>query len=489
MFFAGSTTKAFTAATLSTFIRDGDNSGGDDTTASSSASISWTTPIHQILGNDFVLQDDYSTHHVTLADALSHRTGLPRHDLAGGVPGRDLRDTVKSLRHLPLTAPLRSKFQYTNLMYAAVGYLIEKLAGQSLETAIRQRIWQPLGMMDTGFKLEDVLQDLDRACRMSKGYRWDAGSEAYAAVEYLNFVAVEGAGATISTVLDYALWLRTMIYARPPLTRAAHAAMTSSHCIISDTSPSSSSPDDVAPSNPFTGVETYGFGWSRRIYRNHLVIHHTGGLTGYASMVLYIPEQEWGVVLMGNASGPAHVALTTLAFHLVDDVLDVPHVDRFDWAQTAAGVTAGLTSATPTDPVPSILTPGHAPRLDPEEYAGTYTHPGYGSFPFTYEKVELASVETDAEVAHNPVAPQYSHHLKAVVKRTREVSITLIHVSGESWQLRLELGEGPEKLGVGNARFLIGSDGQLELGLEMNGELSMSRSGEMIYLKKETLLD
>ncbi|KAH8647379.1 beta-lactamase/transpeptidase-like protein [Xylariales sp. PMI_506] len=487
LFFTGSTTKAFTAATLSTFVSD-DEDSESDATAPGFASIRWTTPIHEILADDFCLEDDYSTLHVTLADALSHRTGLPRHDFAGGVPGRDLRDTVRSLRHLPLTATLRSKFQYTNLMYATIGYVIEKLAGKTLEAAIRERIWEPLGMTDTGFKLRDVLQVEDKACRMSKGYRWDEESESWAVVEYLDFVALEGAGATISTVLDYAPWLRTMIYARPPLSRAAHAAMTSSQSIVSDTSSSSSSSsqDAAVQPNPFIGVETYGFGWSRRVYRNHLIIHHAGGLTGYASMVLYIPEKEWGVIIMGNTSGAGHLALTILAFHLIDNVLDVPEGDRVDWAQIGSGSTIGLSSA-PAEQVPSIPTPVIAPRLAPEEYAGTYTHPGYGSFRFTYEKADLSPVQTNSGTSQNLAPRQFSHCLKAVIKRTREISITLTHVSGESWLLRLELGEGVEKVGLGNARFLVGSDGNLELGLEMKDELRMAKNGDMIYLKKETV--
>lgn len=45
-----------------------------------STPLDWTTPISQIIPDDFVLSDAWATEHLTLEDALSHRTGLPRHD-------------------------------------------------------------------------------------------------------------------------------------------------------------------------------------------------------------------------------------------------------------------------------------------------------------------------------------------------------------------------------------------------------------------------
>lgn len=107
LFWAGSTTKSHTAAALSLLV---DNS-------SDYSSVAWDTPMSQLLREDFVLSDVWATAHVTIEDALSHRTGYPRHDLAvgGGGGTNDARGIVRSLRNLPMSAEPRTRFQYNNM--------------------------------------------------------------------------------------------------------------------------------------------------------------------------------------------------------------------------------------------------------------------------------------------------------------------------------------------------------------------------------------
>ncbi|KXH59769.1 hypothetical protein CSAL01_06418 [Colletotrichum salicis] len=76
LYYTGSTTKSFTAAGISLLI---DNANA---TSSVYPGLIWKTPVSDILSDDFVLSDDWATAHITLEDALSHRTGYPRHDMA-----------------------------------------------------------------------------------------------------------------------------------------------------------------------------------------------------------------------------------------------------------------------------------------------------------------------------------------------------------------------------------------------------------------------
>jgi CubicO group peptidase (beta-lactamase class C family) len=77
-------------------------------------------------------------------------TNITSHDDACLGVNSKTPDTSKSvtrkLRYLPLNVPLRTKFQYSNLMYVASAHLVETLTGQWIGDFVRQRIWEPLRM-------------------------------------------------------------------------------------------------------------------------------------------------------------------------------------------------------------------------------------------------------------------------------------------------------------------------------------------------------
>ncbi len=98
----GSTTKAFTAAGISVLVEDGERY----------PQIQWESPVHVIVSDDFVLSDDWCTTHVTISDALSHHTRLPRHNMFNT---SSPRETVHKLRHLPVTDPIRRKMDVQQL--------------------------------------------------------------------------------------------------------------------------------------------------------------------------------------------------------------------------------------------------------------------------------------------------------------------------------------------------------------------------------------
>jgi CubicO group peptidase (beta-lactamase class C family) len=105
LWYAASTTKAQTAATLAHLI----DSGKYPALANG-----WSTTISSIIHDDFVLQDSWATEHITLDDAISHRMGMAAHDkaYAGLLKGKEARpkDIVRNLRNLPLTTEPRVKY-------------------------------------------------------------------------------------------------------------------------------------------------------------------------------------------------------------------------------------------------------------------------------------------------------------------------------------------------------------------------------------------
>ncbi|KAI9720465.1 MAG: hypothetical protein M1812_002971 [Candelaria pacifica] len=406
LFYTASTTKAFTAAAISLLI---------DSQTPPYRDITWTTPLSTLIREDFVLSDPYLTSQVTIADALSHRTGLPRHDFSYGGRNATVRDVVRSLRFLTVTEPLRTRFLYCNIMYVAVSHAIETVTGMWLGDFLRERIWHPLGMRSTFFSLADAERYAEEteSVTLAEGYYWDNKSESYGSVPYVDETVASGAGATISSVADYAHWLRAMIQRSGPISASAHAELVSVHSL----------PAPKAPS-PFVGVNGYGFGWQIDVYRGEELITHGGGVDGFGALVAYLPRRGWGCVMMANAAETSGVVQQTLAFKLIDDVLDVPLEERVDWdeqSERGMRLIKMMLKTAKERLYPSIPDPPLPHSLSLEKYQGTYSHPAYQN----YTVVLAASLD-----------PKLPFQLTSVVTQDERMfshSLTLEHISGDNF--------------------------------------------------------
>ncbi len=473
LFYPGSTTKSFTAAAVSILIDDSVNSSNP---------LTWQTPISSIIREDFVLPDDYSTSHVTLEDALSHRTGMPRHDFSYGGPNFTVQDAVRSLRHLPLTAEIRTKFQYCNLMYVVVSHAIETITKSWLGDFLFERIWKPLGMFNTFFSLEDAEAAVSAGkASLAHGYMWINTTQEYIDVPYVDETVASGAGAVISNVLDYAKWLQCMMTMSPPLSQAGHTAVLSPriHSMIPDLP-------------PFTGPESYGLGWQMSVYRNEPLMWHGGGLTGFGALMGYLPRKKWGIVMMGNTAGTSNFVQQILAFQLLDDLLSTPENERFNWTalfekvleQQDYNLRHAEERLYPDSPKGEDALPLSLPL---RSYTGLYSNPGYRNITLTL----LLKNETFSACSLSSANSKYLLHAD-ILDRTWPQILNLHHVSGEyflghtRFAALANTSEASADYVTGGdnmlpAEFRIGADGKVaELGMAIEREMGK----EKIWFRK-----
>ena len=306
LFYAASTTKAFTGAATSLLVDDNENF----------TNVQWTTPINQLIREDFVLKDEYWTNHITLEDALSHRTGLPDHLFSYFRGGNTVQGVVRKLRHLPLSTDPRTTFQYSNLMYIVVSHVIESLTGQWLGDFLAERIWKPLGMDSTYFSLGDAQKSQSL---LARGYLWDNETKEYLPLPYWMGPEASGAGSIISNVQDYAKWLSMMIHQRRPLSPSGYAEVLKPRTIILDSS------------NPLVLSTNYALGWGEITYRNNKIYTHDGGIPGFGSRVAFLPDRSFGYVIMANTGETSNMVAGILGNTLADQLLEIPPHDRLDW--------------------------------------------------------------------------------------------------------------------------------------------------------------
>ena len=124
--------------------------------------LDWDKPVRTYIP-ELRLHDRVASELITPRDLVTHRSGLPRHDLVWYNASLSRKEIVDRLPYLEPSETFRSKFQYNNLMFMTAGYLVERLTGQSWEDAVRARIFTPLGMTGSNFSVKDSQKAADFA--------------------------------------------------------------------------------------------------------------------------------------------------------------------------------------------------------------------------------------------------------------------------------------------------------------------------------------
>ena len=153
-----SMSKSFTVTTLGTLIDDG--------------KLEWDKPVRDYLPG-FRMYDPVATDELTPRDLVTHRSGLPRHDMLWYSSNFTRKELVEKLRYLEPNKPLRQTFQYNNLMFITAGYLAGELNHTSWEDAVTTRVLKPLGMTNTVLSSEEARKGSDVAQPYRKNYKTD----------------------------------------------------------------------------------------------------------------------------------------------------------------------------------------------------------------------------------------------------------------------------------------------------------------------------
>lgn len=361
LFAIGSTTKAFTATVLGMLSDEG--------------KVDWDEPLRTYLPG-FRLHDPVATELVSPRDLVTHRSGLPRHDLLWYNDNRGTRgEVVARLAHLEPSAGLRQEFQYNNLMFLTAGHLIERLTGETWEQAVRARILEPLGMTRTTFAVAESQKDADHALP----YRENDHDQ----LERIPFRPIEligPAGSLNSSVHEMSRWLLFNLSGG----QAGGERLINATTLADIHSPHMTM--GAAPERPEISQPTYGLGWVIDTYRGHRRVRHGGGIDGFSTMVMLFPDDDLGFVSFTNRGSGLPAILIQ---HAADLILGL---DPIDWNGEALERRAKAKEAMGEAEKKKGATrrAGTRPSRHLAEYAGDYSHPGYGTLAIRLEDSALS---------------------------------------------------------------------------------------------------
>jgi CubicO group peptidase (beta-lactamase class C family) len=366
LFAIGSSSKAFTAATVAMLVDEG--------------KIKWDDPVTKYLPA-YQLFDPYSTRELTVRDLLSHRSGLERGDLIWYASPYDRNEVLRRIRFLKPSWSLRSRFGYQNIMFLAAGQIQPAVTGKEWDDVVRERIFVPLGMNASSTSIRKFAGVDNVASPHSKI------DDKLQKVAWRNIDNIGPAGSINSNAIDMAQWLRMnlgggMYENKKILSAAVVKEMQTPQTVIRI----EGNNERLYPEAHFLN---YGLGWFLSDFRGRKLVEHGGAIDGMRSEVAMLPEEKLGVVILTNRHGS--VLPHVLMYRVLDAYLGV--TAKRDWsAEILKKMNALEVQAKAAEKkIEDDRVKGTSPSLALEKYAGTYQNEMYGETKFVVKDGKLTS--------------------------------------------------------------------------------------------------
>lgn len=219
---------------------------------------------------------------ITLAHLLTHTSGLPNYTalpdyLAQRATPVAPAQLLARFQDLPLDFPPGQGWRYSNSGYAVLGWVIERVTGQTYAAFLRQAIIEPLGLSNTGYD--------HNADGVAVGY-----NDQYSSLpaDYIDMSIPYAAGALYSTVTDLYQWDQAL-YTERLVPRAYLDKLTTAPAPIPD-----------------SGGWGYSYGWGILQAPGQTIWQHSGGIEGFATVITRYPDSRATIIVLSN-EGDANV--------------------------------------------------------------------------------------------------------------------------------------------------------------------------------------
>ena len=263
IFRIGSITKQFTAVAILQLMEAGKLSLQDDITK---------------------FLPDYPTHGhtITVEHLLTHTSGIKSYTAMDSWDGEERKKAftpeqmIDYFKNEPMDFAPGEKWMYNNSAYFLLGYIIEKVSGMSYEEYVEEKLFKALKMESSYYG-----NPMQLISNRASGYQ--VGKNGFQNAEYLSMTQPYAAGALLSTVDDLYKWYNAVASYKVVKKESIDKAWTS--YTLND------------------GSKTqYGYGWAIGNIQGSRMIEHGGGINGFVTASLYLPEDEIFVAVFSNCN-------------------------------------------------------------------------------------------------------------------------------------------------------------------------------------------
>ncbi len=261
VFRLGSITKQFTAVCILMLMEQGKLTLQDE--------ITKFLPDYPTQGKIITVE-----HLLTHTSGIKSYTGMPewlplwRKDFT-------VKELVDFFKNQPMDFAPGERWSYSNSGYILLGAIIEKASGMTYEEFLQKNIFGPLGMKHSYYgNIAPIIPG--RVLGYSKG------KEGLVNSAYLSMTQPYAAGSLLSSVDDLAIWNDALLAEKLLPRKTLEKAFTSYKLK--------------------NGEDTgYGYGWMMSDYQDHRIIEHGGGINGFLSYFLTMPEDHIFVAILTNS--------------------------------------------------------------------------------------------------------------------------------------------------------------------------------------------
>ena len=205
----------------------------------------------------------------------------------------------------PFDFPTGEHEIYNNSAFFLAGLILEEVSGMTYEEYVEERIFDALGMDDSHYCSETEIHP-------GKVNGYEAGPDGLQHKGFIVHNVPYAAGSLCSSAADMATWL-TALHSGEVLSEDAYQQL-------------------ITPGDLNDGTQIrYGLGIALTPILGHRAIHHGGGIPGFLTQTLYLPDEDLAVSVLVNTAGPPGPDA------LANEIVEIMVGDRTPEASTFEG--------------------------------------------------------------------------------------------------------------------------------------------------------
>lgn len=362
LFMIGSNTKAFTSTTLS-ILQESDVLNLNDKVKK------WMP--------EFNLKDTLASNEVNIVDLLSHRIGFEtfQGDFTYWTSKLSRAQVIQKMSLIEAPYSFRTKWGYCNAAYVAAGELIPRVINKTWEETVKDNILIPLKMNRTLMLAEELKKVSNVAFPHTKI------DDELVVIPIANIDNLAPAGSMSSSAKDMANWLFAQIN---------NGKINSKQVISYKSIQRIRNPSSIIGIDPRNNQEThfylYGMGLRINDRNGKLVYSHSGGVEGFLSSVLFVPEEKLGIVVLTNTD--QNEFFRNLTYQIRDAFLGIPYQDYSKKSLEEFNKNE-FDTAKRIDSLKKVVSLYSKPSLPLNKYSGKYFNELYGELEIRLENNNL----------------------------------------------------------------------------------------------------